>query len=104
MPLEDFMLQHARVSSKPHRRVTLDDKMTFFQQLGALSGAGVPMLQALQISAQQTQSDRFGVILQDVATRVAAGTSLQAALANHRDVFADHWIALVGTGEASGRM
>jgi len=38
------MLQRARVSSKPHGRVTLDDKMTFFQQLGALFGEGVPML------------------------------------------------------------
>ena len=104
MSLEEFMLQRARVSSKPHRRVTLDDKMTFFQQLGSLSGAGVPMLQALQICAQQSQSVRMGLILQDVAARVAGGTSLQAALAGHRDVFADHWIALVGTGEASGKM
>ena len=104
MPLEEFMLRRARVSSKPHGRVTLDDKMTFFQQLGALSGAGVPMMQALQICAQQTQSNRLGLVLHDVAARVAGGTSLTAALACHRDVFADHWIALVGTGEASGKM
>lgn len=104
MPFEDFLLARARVSSKPHKRVTLDDKMTFFQQLGSLAGAGVPMLQALQICARQTQSTRLSVILEAVAARVEAGTSLQVSLAMHRDVFADHWIALVGTGEASGKM
>ncbi len=104
MALEHFLLQRARVSSKRHRRITLDDKMTFFQQLGSLSSAGVPMLQALQISARQTQSDRLGEILLDVSARVAAGASLEAALASHRHVFDDHWIALVGTGEASGKM
>jgi len=104
MSLEEFMLRHARVTSKPHGRITLDDKMTFFQQLGALSGAGVPMLQALQISAEQSQSNKLSIVLHDVASRVAGGTALTAAMACHRDVFADHWIALVGTGEASGKM
>jgi type IV pilus assembly protein PilC len=104
MSLEQFLLRRARTASKPHRRVTLDDKMTFFQQLGSLTTAGVPILQALQISAQQTQSERFADILQQVARRVAAGSPLQAALACHRNIFDDHWIALVGTGEASGNM
>jgi len=78
--------------------------LTFFQQLGSLSGAGVAMLQALQICEQQTQSRKLGIALHDIAGRVSAGTSLQGALAGHRNLFEDHWIALVGTGEASGKM
>ena len=104
MAFEDFFLQHARVASKPHRRVTLDDKMTFFQQLGSLSAAGVPMLEAIQIAAQQSQSTRMAVVLHEIAGNVAAGSSLAAALAGHRRLFEDHWIALIDTGEASGRM
>ncbi len=104
MALEDFLLQHARVSSKPHKRVTLDDKMTFFQQLGSLSAAGVPMLQAIQISAEQSQSLRMTAVLQEIAGNVSAGSSLANALSGHRRYFEDHWIALIDTGEASGRM
>ena len=46
----------------------------------------------------------MGIILNDLAARVAGGTSLTTAMACDRDVFSDHWIALVGTGEASGKM
>ena len=35
---------------------------------------------------------------------VAAGSSLANALATHRRFFEDHWIALIDTGEAAGRM
>jgi len=104
MAFEDFFLRHARVSSKPHNRVTLDDKMTFFQQLGSLSAARVPMLESLQIASQQSQSLRLRVVLQEIAGNVAAGSSLAAALGGHRRLFEDHWIALIDTGEAAGRM
>lgn len=104
MAFEDFFLQRARVASKPHKRVTLDDKMTFFQQLGSLSAAGVPMLEAIQIASQQTQSTRLSVVLQEIAGNVAGGCSLAMALSGHRNLFDDHWIALIDTGEASGRM
>jgi type IV pilus assembly protein PilC len=62
------------------------------------------LLQALQTTAQQTQSLRLRDVLEDVAARVSAGSSLNGALMGHRRVFEDHWIALIGTGEASGKM
>lgn len=104
MAFEDYFLRRARVSSKPHKRVTLDDKMTFFQQLGSLSAAGVPMLEALQIASRQSQSLKLGEVLQEIAGNVAAGSSLASALSAHRRLFEDHWIALIDTGEATGRM
>ena len=56
MAFEDWFIAHARVSSKPHKGIKLDDKMTFFQQLSTLICSGTPMLQAIQISAEQSQS------------------------------------------------
>jgi type IV pilus assembly protein PilC len=104
MAWEDWLLQKARVSGKRHKRVRQDDKMAFFQQLASLVASGVPLLQALQISAQQSQSDRLREVLEDVAARVSSGSSLNAALACHRHVFEEHWIALISTGEVSGKM
>jgi type IV pilus assembly protein PilC len=104
MALEDWLLQRARVSSKRHKKITLDDKMTLFQQLASLVASGVPLLQAIQMSAQQSQSHRMRDVLEDVSARVASGSALNAALMNHPRVFEDHWIALIGTGEVSGKM
>ncbi|MHC4179934.1 MAG: type II secretion system F family protein [Planctomycetota bacterium] len=104
MALEDWFLTRARVSSKDHKRVKLDDKMMFFQQLATLVSSGTPLLEAIRITAEQSQSARMRQILEDVADRVAAGCSLREVLIGYRDVFEDHWIELIGVGEISGKM
>ena len=104
MALDDWLLSRARISGKQHKRVTIDDKMTFFQQLASLVSSGTPLLQAVQVAAAQTQSTRFRAVLEDVAARVSAGVSLEHAMANHPDIFEGHWVSLIGTGEVSGKM
>ncbi|HLA83987.1 MAG TPA: type II secretion system F family protein [Thermoguttaceae bacterium] len=104
MARDNWFIQHARVSSKKHKRVTLDDKMTFFQQLSTLVASGTPLLEAIQTCAEQSQSERMTGILKEVAGRVAAGSSLHDVLLAHRGVFEDHWIELIGIGEVSGEM
>jgi type IV pilus assembly protein PilC len=78
--------------------------MTFFQQLSTLVSSGTPLLSAIQLAAEQTQSRRMRGILQEIAGRVAAGSSLHAVLGDYREVFEDHWIEVIGTGEVSGKM
>ena len=104
MALEDWCMAHARISGKEHRRITLDDKMAFFQQLATLVSSGTPLLEAISIAGDQTQSARLRTILEEIAGRVAAGSSLHAILADYREVFEDHWIEVIGTGEVSGKM
>jgi len=104
MALDDWALEHVRVASKQHKRITLDDKMVCFQTLATLVSSGTPLLEAIQMSATQNQSTRMRAILASIEGRVTAGSSLRAAMADHRDVFEDHWIELVGVGEISGKM
>ncbi|MHC4398925.1 MAG: type II secretion system F family protein [Planctomycetota bacterium] len=104
MSLEEWCLTKVRTSGKEHKRITTDDKLTFFQQLSTLVGSGTPLVDALRISARQTQSTRMREILDDVASRVASGGSFHAVLSDYRDVFEDHWIELIGIGELSGKM
>lgn len=105
MTLDSWMLQHARVSSRRHRRVKLDDKMTFFQQFGSLLASGTPMLQALRLASEQSQSERLEEILDEVAERVSSGSQLHTALNDTaEDLFPPHWVAMVATGEATGKM
>jgi len=104
MANENWFVAHARVSSKKHKKITLDDKMTFFQQLSTLVASGTPLLESIQICSEQSQSTKMGDILKEVAGRGAAGASIHEVLRGHRKVFEDHWIELVGIGEVSGEM
>jgi type II secretory pathway component PulF len=104
MAVEDWLLEHVRVAHKDHKRITLDDKIVFFETLSTLVSSGTPLLEAIQIAAVQNQSTRMRTILQGVAGRVAAGSSLHDVLNEHRDVFEDHWIELIGIGEVTGKM
>jgi type IV pilus assembly protein PilC len=104
MALHDWLLSRARVSSRPHQRVRTDDKMAFFQQLATLLGSGTPLLQALRICAQESQSLRLQRVLLDIAARVAAGSSLHAATAQQDDIFEPYWVEVIRTGEITGQM
>ena len=104
MAFEDWFVARARVSSKPHRKVSMDDKMTFFHQLSTLISSGTPLLQAIEISAEQSQSLKLQQVLREVAAKVAAGSSLNAAAAGYPQVFQQHWIEVLRTGEITGQM
>ena len=104
MAFEDWFIERARVSSKPHKGVKMDDKMTFFQQLSTLISSGTPLLEAVQIGAEQSQSIKMRQALEEMANSVAAGSSLHAAAANHPKIFQHHWIEVIRTGEVTGQM
>lgn len=94
----------ARVSAKPHRAAKLDDKLAFFTQLSTLLGAGTPLLSALRISAEQSESEKLRVILNQLANRVASGSTLYAAVAEHPTMFETQWAHIIRIGEASGQL
>ncbi len=104
MAFEDWFIARARVASKPHKPVKMDDKMTFFHQLSTLIASGTPLLQAVHICAEQSQSVKLRRVLDDIAARIAAGSSFHAAAANHIGVFQHHWIEVIRTGEVTGQM
>src|SRR5436190_953070 len=99
MPFEDFVIAHARVASKPHRKATIDDVMTFFHQLATLVGAGTPLLQSISIASQQTESLKLRQVLKEISGRIAAGSSFYAAAAGYPKIFDHSWIEVIRTGE-----
>ncbi len=104
MAFEDWFIARARVSSKPHKKITLDDKITFFHQLSTLVNSGTPLLQAINICSEQNPSTRLRAVLNDVSTSVSAGSSFNAAAERHTAVFEHHWIGVIRTGEITGQM
>lgn len=78
--------------------------MTFFQQLSTLVCSGTPMLQAIQISAGQSQSIKLRRVLEAIAGRVSSGSSLHAAAGNYPKIFPNNWVEVIRTGEITGQM
>jgi type IV pilus assembly protein PilC len=104
MAFEDWFIEHARVASKPHKKVTMDDKMTFFQQLSTLISSGTPLMQAIKICSEQSQSYKMRQVLEDIAARISAGSALYSAAADYPHIFEPHWIEVIHTGEITGKM
>ncbi len=96
--------RHVRVSSKMHGRISDEDKLRFFQQLTTLFAAGTPLLEALWISAQQSQSVKMSHVIRSIAERVAGGQSLHQAAGDFPKVFDRQWIEVIKTGEGSGQL
>ena len=104
MAFEDWFIAHARVSSKPHKGITLDDKMSFFHQLSTLVSSGTPLLQAWKSAPSRAKASSCGGCSRKSPRRVASGSSLHAAAANYPNVFQHHWIEVIRTGEITGQM
>src|SRR5438552_11377647 len=98
------LLAWARVSNKRHKGIKGDDIYSFFQQLSTMIQAGMPLMDGLELSAEQSQSKKLGVVIGAIADRVGAGSSLHSAAADYPKIFESHWIQLIRTGEISGQI
>ncbi|MHA3947742.1 type II secretion system F family protein [Cellulomonas bogoriensis] len=75
----------------------------FTRNFGTMLGAGVPILQALDIVGETSGNWTIEVAVKDVQDNVRTGQSLSAPLAQH-DVFPTMVVQMVATGEDSGSM
>jgi general secretion pathway protein F len=75
----------------------------FATTLGMLRQSGVPLLQALEITAAMLKNLYVRATLEEVARKVSEGVSLSAAL-GRSTVFPPILVAMVDSGEASGHL
>ena len=99
-----WYVAYARVRSRPHAAVRLADSLSFFRQLTTLLRGGTPILEAIQVAGDESESLRFRKALQKVAARVASGQTFANAAGASPEVFTEYWCQLIRTGEASGNL
>jgi type IV pilus assembly protein PilC len=100
----EFGFLKPRVSIKVHRRVRAEDVLAFFRQLSTLIGASTPIYESIVIAGQQGQSSRLREVIDGIAQKVAAGSALHGAMAQHSDHFRREWVEIVRSGEISGQL
>ncbi|HET9789236.1 MAG TPA: type II secretion system F family protein, partial [Pyrinomonadaceae bacterium] len=74
----------------------------FTRQFSVMIDAGLPLVQCLEILAQQQENKYFQQILLQVRQDVEEGSTLAAAMARHPKVFDQLYTNMVEAGEAGG--
>lgn len=83
-------------------KVKLKDMVVFSRQYSALINAGVAMMRALTILADQSENYKLRIILNQVKSDVEQGISLSDAFAKHPDTFDRLYVSMIKAGETGG--
>lgn len=78
------------------------DVVIFTRQFATMINAGLPLVQSLDILAEQTERARFKTVIRDVLNDVESGHTLADAMRKHPKVFTDLYVNMVAAGEAGG--
>jgi len=76
----------------------------FTRQFATMIGAGLPMVQCLEILSQQMESAELRRVIGEVREGVQAGTTLSEALTRHKKVFDSLYVNMVDAGEIGGAL
>ncbi|HOC59408.1 MAG: type II secretion system F family protein [Syntrophaceae bacterium] len=76
--------------------------VVFCRIFSTMIDAGLPLIQCLDILAQQEENKTFAKILRTIKEDIESGTSLTDALKKHPTVFDDLFVNLIAAGEAGG--
>lgn len=85
-------------------KIRRSEVITFTHQLAVMIDTGVPISEALECVAQQSDNEAFRTVLKDISDQVQAGNDLSGALRSHGKVFPPIMTSLVRASEASGTM
>ena len=114
LPTKDDVIQHLRQKrlrvvrvreakkTKRKTKVPTRDIVIFTRQFATMINAGLPLVQALDILARQTENKALSEVTKQVVYDVESGNTLADALSKHKNAFSDLFVNMVAAGEAGG--
>ncbi len=82
--------------------IKMRDIVIFTRQFSTMINAGLPLVQALDILAKQTENKSLAAVTRAVVYDVESGNTVADALAKHPKAFSDLYVNMVSAGEAGG--
>ena len=76
----------------------------FTRQFATMIGAGLPMVQCLDILSTQTENKELGKIVNQIKDGVQGGSTLSDALSRHPKIFDQLFVNMVEAGEVGGAL
>jgi len=84
--------------------ISAENMIMFYIQFSNMIGAGITVLSALDVLANQIENKRLKNAVADISRSVEAGNNLSEAFARHIKVFPKLFINMIKAGEASGKL
>ena len=91
-----------QLSFKIGTGISTKDIVIFTRQFATMINAGLPLVQSLDILAEQTENQYLRKSIQDVLYDVESGHTLADAMGKHPRVFTELYVNMVAAGEAGG--
>ncbi|WP_119067900.1 type II secretion system F family protein [Rubrobacter indicoceani] len=85
-------------------RVRTGDIVVFTRQLATMVEAGIPLVRALSVLGDQSESPKFGEVISSVRRDVEGGSSFSDALRKREDIFGRLYGEMVRAGEYGGSL
>ncbi len=82
--------------------IKMRDIVIFTRQFSTMINAGLPLVQALDILAKQTENKALSDVTRAVVFDVESGHTVADALAKHPNAFSELYVNMVAAGEAGG--
>jgi type IV pilus assembly protein PilC len=82
--------------------VSMRDIVIFTRQFSTMINAGLPLVQALDILAKQSENPNLGAVTKAVVFDVESGNTVADALSKHPKAFSELYVNMVAAGEAGG--
>jgi type IV pilus assembly protein PilC len=96
-------IDEASATKKPRRgHIKMRDVVIFTRQFSTMINAGLPLVQALTILAEQSQNKFLSDITRKVVFDVESGNTVADAMSKHPQAFSPLYVNMVAAGEAGG--
>ena len=86
------------------RKISALDIAIFTRQIATMLGAGVPLVQSIDLIANGAENKSLRTLMQKISVKVQAGLPLSETLREHPKYFDELYCDLVKSGEASGAL
>ena len=84
------------------QKIKMRDVVIFTRQFSTMINAGLPLVQALDILARQTENKALAQVTRAVVLDVESGHTVADALGKHPKAFTELYVNMVAAGEAGG--
>jgi type IV pilus assembly protein PilC len=82
--------------------VSTRDIVIFTRQFATMINSGLPLVQSLDILAEQTENEALRKTISEVLYNVESGHTLADAMGRHPKIFTELYVNMVAAGEAGG--
>lgn len=82
--------------------ISTRDIVIFTRQFATMINSGLPLVQSLDILAEQTENENLRKVIREVLYEVESGNTLADSMRKHPKVFTNLYVNMVAAGEAGG--